>query len=262
LATGLTLIVVAAFVRLGMWQLQRADEKRALIAQYELGRQSSVELTAANARQLPRYQQVRVRGHYDPAHQILLDNMPSVSAPAAALRPDARTGFERDDAVQNKSPHASPGAAGRPGYRVFTPFRLQDDSWVLVDRGWLPLGATRAELPDVTVSDRDREIVGQFDQLPRPGIQLDQSDIDASGPWPRVLNFPQQPTLERALERELLPGVILLDPQAPDGYQRVAGARVAFGPERHLAYAVQWFAMATAVALIYVILQYRRYRNR
>ncbi len=258
----LTLIVVAAFVRLGMWQLHRADEKRSLIAQYDLGRQSTVELTAANARRLPRYQQVRVRGHYDPAHQILLDNMPSGSAPAAVPQPDARTDFELDGAVQNESPRVHPGPAGRPGYRVFTPFRLQDDGWVLVDRGWLPLGATRAELPDVAVSDRERQIVGQFDHLPRPGIQLDQSDIDASGPWPRVLNFPQQATLERALERELLPGVILLDPQAPDGYERVAGARVAFGPERHLAYAVQWFAMATAVIFIYVILQYRRYRNR
>ena len=72
-----------------MSELGRADEKRSLMALYEAGAASIVELDASSAAALPRYQQVQLRGRYDSQHQILLDNMPSQH--------------------------------GQPGYRVVTP---------------------------------------------------------------------------------------------------------------------------------------------
>jgi len=234
LATALTLMVIAGFSRLGFWQLHSAAEKRSLMAQHALSQQSTVDLTPANTGALPRYQRVRLHGRYDSRHQILLDNMPS----------------------------NNPAHPGRPGYRVLTPFALEQGGWLLVDRGWLAPGPTRAMVPAVDVGTMPRELTGQLDHLPRAGMQLDQSSITAEGPWPRILNFPQPATLERVLARPLLPGVVLLDPQAADGYERVWELRFSVGPARHLAYAVQWFALAAAALCIYLVLIYRHYRSR
>jgi len=226
--TVLMLIGVALFVRLGLWQLHRADEKQALLDQYAAGQQSTVELTAANRDSLQRYQQVRASGHYDPGRQILLDNMPSQH--------------------------------GQPGYRVVTPFQLTSGDWLLVDRGWIPMGRTRMDLPEVPVGGQTRGIVGRLDELPRAGVHLDAPDNPAAN-WPRVMNFPQQPTLEQALGHSLLKGLLLLDPKQPDGYERVWEAHFSFGPERHIGYAVQWFALAVAAVVIYLILGFKRSRR-
>lgn len=220
----LTLLGVALFMRLGYWQLDRAEQKQALVSQYEIGQRSQVEILPQNAASLPRYQRARVRGRYDPAHQILLDNMPS--------------------------------HAGQPGYRVLTPLQTPA-GWLLVDRGWLPLGASRMVLPDVTVGSEERNITGTIDTLPRAGLQLDGPAIQASAPWPRVLSFPQQSALEAQLGHKLLPGVLLLDASQPDGYERAWEAHLGFMPERHIGYAVQWFALATVAVVIFILLGFR-----
>lgn len=220
----LTALGMAAFARLGCWQLDRADQKEALLAQYEEGQREQIAITSQNADSLSRYQRVSVAGRYDPSHQILLDNMPS--------------------------------HAGRPGYRVLTPMQTSA-GWLLIDRGWLPLGATRAELPDISVGEGERNITGTMDALPRAGLQLDSPPIDANAPWPRVLSFPTQLALEQQLANKLVPGVLLLDASHPDGYERVWEAHLGFKPERHIGYAVQWFALAGAAAVIFILMGFR-----
>jgi surfeit locus 1 family protein len=220
----LTVVGVALFARLGFWQLDRAEQKEALLAQYEAGQRTQIAITSENADTLARYQRVSVTGRYDPAHQILLDNMPS--------------------------------HAGRPGFRVLKPLQ-SPGGWLLVDRGWLPLGATRAELPDVSVNDAERNITGTMDALPRAGITLDSVPIPATAPWPRVLSFPEQADLEQQLGHKLIPGVLLLDSSHPDGYERIWEAHLGFKPERHIGYAVQWFALAGAAVLIFILMGFR-----
>lgn len=226
-AVALTIAAVALFVRLGIWQLHRAAEKDALQAKFAAGQQTVVELTPGNAAQLAQFQRVSARGHYASAHQILLDSMPS--------------------------------AMGQPGYRVVTPFELEQGGWLLVDRGWRLPGRTRAELPDVTVAESPRTITGQLSVLPRPGVRL-QGGNDTGDRWPRVMNYPEQASVERALDRQVLPGLVLLDANQPDGYERVWQARTDLGSERNLSYAVQWFAFAVAAVVLFVVMGLRRGR--
>ena len=221
---ALTVLGTALLMQLGFWQLGRAEQKRTLLDQYAKGQQTQVEITSQNARALPRYQRGQVTGRYDPSHQILLDNMPS--------------------------------HAGQPGYRVVTPLETSA-GWLLVDRGWLPLGSSRSELPDITVSDGERTITGTIDELPRAGLEIDLPPVDASVPWPRVLSFPKQPAIEQQLGRKLIPGLLLLDGSQPDGYQRIWEAHVGFQPERHVGYAVQWFALAAVAVIIFLITSFR-----
>jgi len=219
-ASLLALAVLAGLVSLGSWQLDRADEKRALLESFALGQSNIAGLSGATAAGLPRYQKVFASGRYLPEKQILLDNMPS--------------------------------AAGAPGYRVLTPFALDDGALVLVDRGWVPVGTDRRVLPDVAVDAAPRRITGLIDDLPRPGMRLGEP---GAGPadWPWVVNFPTRAELAAVFGGGLLEPLVLLDAAQPDGFERQWEARFGFGPERHIGYAVQWFALSLAWLAIYFI---------
>ena len=224
-AVAITIAAIVVFVRLALWQLGRAAEKEEVQERYAAGQQQVVELTAANAATLTQYQRVRARGRYDSARQILLDSMPS--------------------------------AMGQPGYRVVTPFELEQGGWILVDRGWHRPGATRSDLPNVKVGENPRTVSGQLSILPRPGVRI-AGGQSGGGIWPRVLNYPEQGTVEQALERRVLPGLVLLDADQPDGFERVWQARIDLGSDRHLSYAVQWFGFAIAAVALFVVLGFRR----
>lgn len=226
-AVAITIAAVALFVRAALWQIDRAAEKDELQAKYAAGQRTVVELTATKAAGLTQYQRVTARGHYDSAHQILLDSMPS--------------------------------AMGQPGYRVVTPFELEDGSWLLVDRGWRRPGATRSDIPDVAVGEASRTVAGQLSVLPQPGVRL-SGPASTGNDWPRVMNYPQQASVEQALGRKVLPGLVLLDRDQPDGYERAWQARTDLGSERHRIYVVQWFAFAIVAIVLFVVMGLRRGR--
>ena len=224
---AVTALLLAAFVSLGYWQIGRYRDKQAMVESFATGSETSVELAAQRVAELPRYQHVRVRGTYDPTRQLLLDNMPS--------------------------------AAGRPGYRVLTPLRRSgSDVLLMVDRGWVPLGATREDLPDVSVPSNEREVSGKLDELPAPGLRLGDAAAPDATRWPRVLNFPTRRELETVLGTPVEPRLLLLDADAADGFEREWRPAMRFGPARHLGYAIQWFALALTLTVIFVALSLRR----
>ena len=72
------------------------------------------------------------------------------------------------------------------------------------------------------------------------------------------MNYPEQASVEQALDRKVLPGLVLLDADQPDGYERAWQARTDMGSERHLGYAVQWFGFAIAAVALFVVMGLRR----
>jgi len=100
-------------------------------------------------------------------------------------------------------------------------------------------------------------VSGQLSVVPRPGVRLAAAP-SGDDRWPRVLNYPEQATIERALDRKVLPGLVLLDADQPDGYERAWQARTDMGSERHLSYAVQWFGFAIAAIALFIVLGFRR----
>lgn len=226
LTTVITVVVLAGLIYLGRWQLQRAAEKQVLYDEFSRGADANRVIDATTPA-LPRYQHVEARGHYDGARQILIDNMTNTD--------------------------------GRAGYFVITPFLLSDGAWLLVNRGWVPLGVSRAVLPVVGVSSDERTLRGRADHLPAAGIQMGRP-AQLKGPFPAVANFPSsldiarllnEPSWSRAAE------AVLLDADQPDGYIRQWQAP-GFPPMRHIAYAVQWFGLALALIIIYIVTNVRR----
>jgi surfeit locus 1 family protein len=76
--------------------------------------------------------------------------------------------------------------------------------------------------------------------------------------WPRVLLFPTEADVESALGVEVESRIILLDAGVPDGFERKWRPALGFGPERHLGYAVQWFAFALVAIVMFVALNLKR----
>jgi surfeit locus 1 family protein len=224
--TLLTLLAVLCFVRLGSWQWHRAQEKRAIAASFEAGNATVTDLGVRSTNSLPRYTQVRAYGRYDDAHQFLLENM---------------------------------SQGGQPGYQVLTPLLLADGRTLLVNRGWVPLSASRRDPPRVALDQAVGEVslAGKLDALPVPGIALGHLAPDENAPWPRLTSFPNMADLAAALKRPLEARQLLLNADQPFGYVR-DWHPTGLGPERHIAYAVQWWGFAVLAVGLYARLNWHR----
>ncbi len=223
--TLLTIVLIAFLISLGRWQLRRADEKQVLFDSFAAGTDATLPIELGTP-PLRRYQHIEASGHYDQARQILIDNMMN---------------------------------AERAGYFVITPFALTGGGWVLVNRGWVPLGASRAERPAIAVDADTRRVRGRADNMPSPGIQLGVK-AELAPPYPVVAAFPSRVEIARLLGESSWTSaadLVLLDPGEPDGYVRNWTAP-GFPPVRHIAYAVQWFALALTLLVIYVVTNLRR----
>lgn len=226
-STFVTLLLLPLLLALGFWQLDRARQKAELQAAFaERFEQPPAALAVVNpADPANRYRRVIAVGRYDSGHQLLLDNQ------------------VRD---------------GQPGYHVLTPLRSTDGAAILINRGWLPLGASRQELPDISVTAEPVTISGWLAQPAQPGFRLG----DAAGgdlKWPRVIPYVDYQRLAILLGYSLQPAVILLEPGASAGYWRDWQPRFGgYGPERHQGYAAQWFALAAALLILYLAVNTRR----
>ncbi|MFO1353072.1 MAG: SURF1 family protein [Gammaproteobacteria bacterium] len=222
--------MLALLLKLGFWQMERAHAKERLQAAFAASSATPAVPIAALDPSDPatHYRRVILQGRYDTEHQILLDNQIH---------------------------------QGQPGYHVYTPFiAVGMVQSILINRGWLPLGRSRQDVPDVTVTDTTLTLAGRIGQPANPGIRL--ASPTGESPWPRIVQYLDYAELSAALGYPLVPAVILLDPDSPQGYLRDWRPSFGgFGPERHYAYAVQWFALALTLMVIVVVLFGKRARS-
>ena len=227
-STLAVLLLLPLLLAMGFWQLDRAEQKAKLQAAFaEHFAQAPVALTELMepADTSNRYFHVSTSGYYDGAHQLLLDNQ-----------------------VHD----------GQPGYHVLTPLRVAKDATILINRGWVPLGASRKQLPQVAAPSGLVTLSGWLAQPAFPGMRLGDA-TGADRRWPRVIPYVDYPQLSTILGYSLQPVVILLAPEAPDGYWRDWQPRFGgLGPDRHRGYAVQWFALAVALITLYGFAGMRR----
>jgi surfeit locus 1 family protein len=220
-------VTLAVLVSLGFWQLDRADQKRRLSEDYAKRARSAV-VTLGDQRvdvEAWRFRRVRVAGAFEGAHQYLLDNQVH---------------------------------KGVAGYHVVTPFRLEDENRVvLVDRGWVPQGADRSQFPSIGIASAHRLLDAMVTYFPQPGLRIGSADGGATG-WPRVIEYFDLAAMEQQLGADVLPFLLLLDPDEAGGFVREwAPAATRIGPERHEAYAAQWFSLAFALLILYLVVRAR-----
>ena len=221
----LMLLGVAVFGSLGTWQLNRSAERR---AELEAFAQAGISTPVA---ELPAgapgdgYTRVRLAGRYATGRQVLLDNMTH---------------------------------EGLRGYHVLTPL-YTESGVVLVNRGFVTAGSDRSKLPEIAIGEDHREVSGLAAPLFRPGLRLEEPLTGDA--WPRRMIYPTADQLRELIDRRLPGHQVLLADSEPDGFIR---AWVPYGltPERHLAYAVQWYGLAAAAIGIWLAVTIKRRRAR
>ena len=218
-------ILALIFMRLGIWQADRKAEKQMLFEQFENAPVLSLEEAL---RQQKRFARVDARGRYDPDRHILLDNK-----------------------IFN----------GRAGVHVLTPFSLENGTQILVNRGWLPLAADRRSLPAVPTDGRERIVRGIFNRPSTGGQRLGEADIVKRDDWPQLITYLDMNSVGEALDTSLQPWLVQLDADDASGFEDRQWQAAVMTPEVHGAYALQWFALAAAALVIWIILGIRRARS-
>lgn len=210
----LTLFVVVflpVFVSLGVWQLNRAEQKAQLQAIIEAGRQVQL-LAKGESPQL--YQQVQLTGRMDNRHQWLLDN---------------RT------------------YQGRVGYEVWVPL-ITDDGWYLASAGWVAAMTRRQQLPQLILPNVRRPWLAQARPLSRSVVLADSETVRY---WPQVIQSINPALMAEQLGRSAPLGLLQLS-TGQTGVGPVIWTPIVMTAERHRGYAIQWFAMAVALLLMYL----------
>lgn len=213
-------IAIAATVSLGNWQRGRADEKREVQLQLEVRQALPPEVvkgTESLAEPLT-FRRIVVRGTFEPAMQIFLDNKSLDS---------------------------------RVGVHLLTPFRVEGSGRILlVNRGWLPRPRSYPQMPEVIAPAGVTELTGLAIPPIRRFVELADSTVQGAL-W-------QNLTIDRAsshLGEPVFPLMLLADQTAP-GFSRVT-ERPDAGIEKHQGYAFQWYSLAALVAVLWVVLNFR-----
>ena len=223
-STVVAAVVITIMVQLGNWQLSRAQEKDSRQERLDrLSQEPPVVLPPVEVKlEDIQYRQVEAHGEYVPEHAIYLDNK-----------------IYR----------------GVAGYHLVTPLRIGTSSMhVLVNRGWAPADRDRSKLPVVPLPPGPVTVSGIATTAMQKTLELSQ-DMVAGRVWENL----DIDRYRAATGLALQPVMILQTNDVPDGLVR-QWPRPDSGSGKNLGYAVQWFAMALAVLIIYLVLSGKRER--
>lgn len=224
LPTLLTLLLLPCLISLGIWQLHRADYKKTLLADYQMRGHAAI-LSAEDLSKTPeqlQYYRVELSGHFDNQHSILLDN----------------------------KMHAK-----QVGYQVLTPLIVDGSSKIiLINRGWIPRRMDR-QLPEISAVNGKQTLISTV-WIPQKGFLL-QAEQAANLHWPYLAQTIDLNYFSQLLERPLYPFVLLLAPDMPNGFVREWNL-VTVSPQKNYGYAFQWFALAAALLVIFIVVNVRR----
>jgi surfeit locus 1 family protein len=218
------ILVLLGCARLMLWQLDRAEEKQALLNQWEAAPTASLD-----DEQLADYTPVTGTGRFDSRRHVLLDNQ-----------------------VRNN----------HPGVHVFTPFHPDNsDRIILVNRGWQPFDRRSGQWPEFETGTATIELSGRISPPPRVGLQIGRAEPLDSEHWPNLMTYFDLEHLQDVFGPRLYEKVMLLDSDHPAHLTGDPWRPVTMGPERHQGYAFQWASIGFVVFLIWVILTIRALRK-
>lgn len=220
----LSLVFFCLFISLGCWQLSRAEQKKILLDSFaERTRKQPLSTLELIQTKDPRFYRARLEGRFDNEHTLLLDNK--------TFR-------------------------GQIGYEVYTPFNaIGLNLPILVDRGFIPIGQTRKQLPAIASIQGSVTLSGMLN-LPPTYVSWGKIHESTQINWPLRVQFINLPELSSLLGHPLYSQILNITPNDPAAYS-VEWKVVIMGPEKHRAYAVQWFALALTLLILFVALNRR-----
>jgi len=218
------IIFFTIFIKLGFWQLDRADQKKTInMAFAERQNQPAIPLNKETI-QMPIkdiiWHHVSMSGEFLNNKNIILDNQ----------------------VVQEKA-----------GFLIYTPFKILDSNRIiLVNRGWYPLSNSRNDVPNIPPIKGVQAIEGEINQMPSSGISLGKvltEKLDESSFRLQKMDYE---VLCSLLGKDLMKYVVKLKkPIFDKTYVLDSGIPVP-DSDKNYGYAFQWFAMAFTLFIIFI----------
>lgn len=208
------MLVFSSLIKLGFWQVDRALEKEQRQQRIsELSQRQ--DLSLAQVLTLSGLQDgindlpIQLKGDFVGDKIFLLDNQP------------------------NK---------GRLGYRVYQIIESNGDA-ILVNLGWVQGSIDRNILPEISPITGQHTITGHVREV-EVGIQLQAQNL-TNPSWPLRVQQIELDKFSELIGKKLLPFVVYLDKKETIGYIK-NWQPIVMPPEKHRAYAFQWFSLALA----------------
>ena len=220
-ATLVTFVCVVIMFALGNWQLQRAEQKTARL----LAMQSSAKAD-----------QVDIQ-------QVLGGNISEMSDMPVSFIGTAQAShyFLLDNKIHK----------GRVGYQVLVPLQTNSGT-VIANFGWVAATNSRDILPNIQIDGKQTQYAGVI-SLPRNNAMVKETAL-VDDEWPKVLQQTDLKVIQQHYKQDILPFVVLLNAQDNSTFIR-NWQPVVMPPEKHMAYAVQWFLLGVAALVIFIIAQ-------
>lgn len=224
IATLVTFIAVVIMFALGMWQLQRAEEK---------------SLRLLSIQKASYTEQINLQ-------QALVDINNMLDMPISFnAKADVNRIFMLDNKIHN----------GRVGYQVLLPLKTSS-GLLLANLGWLPGTMSRDVLPSVTLDDEKMTYSGIVNFPSDNAMVTETAVLDDN--WPKVVQQIDFEVIEAMYEAPFLPFVVQLNEDPDSSFVR-NWKPVVMAPEKHIAYGVQWFLLAFAAIVVFVIAQRKKF---
>ncbi len=216
---------------MGLWQLDRAEQRQAIKDRVMQRSETTAQELPAEANDASRFEHYHYKftGVFEPEYQILLDNQIH---------------------------------QGQAGYHVVTPVKMPStEARVLVNRGWIPWGETREQLPTVETPEGAIEVAGRAVSPATDYFTLEGEDRQ-SVEWQPLWQNLDMKKIQSRLPFPIYPIVIQLDAGASAGFVRAWPNSNDFWIKRHRGYAFQWFSFAILLIVIWAIFIIRHWRAK
>lgn len=219
------IVILPILVKLGFWQLGRAEQKEAILSALA-GSQTQTPYTLQEALVDPaskKFYGIQLTGEFsqNPDNTLLLMHM--------------QHGQDQ-------------------GYHVLTPFQAQEsDTKVLINRGFIE----RTQLTNIVPPPSGIVSIRGIIDLPRPKQFILGENILKPHERPLEIQRVDTAELEPLFGERFAPLVVLSETDLQDNLIRDWHI-VMMPPEKHLGYALQWFALAACLVVIYLVVNIHR----
>lgn len=229
------LVLLAILITLGHWQWQRAKTKEFLQKRFleaSVGTVFNPDVISGLGRDAQGLR-IALRGAFDNAHTVLLDNQMEGQA---------------------------------PGVHVLTLFRTSSGKAIFVNRGWMPIGighlGEERALPNISSTRGGELSLEGYVYFPSEKQLVLKEDDYSKLVWPLLVQKLDMPALASVMtdidaDVELAPFIVRLHPDAmaelTNQMPRHWFVSSTMSPQRHRAYAFQWYGLALTLLVLYII---------
>ena len=214
------IIFVPITISLGMWQIERANEKKLIIANYDK-LLVYAPIALQKNQMLNNWQPIETTGTYED------------------------TIVYEDNAINN----------GKAGFKVYHLFRNDDGTFIFIHRGFIERNLIKNNLPEVEIPTEKKSIYGTtlFKQNNTFVKNIEESDSRIIQEFNASLLIDKYPMLK---DKYLHPFLFNLDIRDVNKYQPIEKP-VNMTASKHIGYAIKWFGLCAAL-IILTIYAFRR----